>query len=264
VKLQAEVIAVSVRPHDGLIYDAATWAAVRRRVLAKAVAYNEVVLTRLRARLDALPPPPTDQPPNGAGQPGWPTSTLTPPASNASQAVAREAAPPVEPEQSAPSLSPWLPRAVAEAYREAPESRQQEVISRASSPSPQSAHPRPSAPPPATAQRGSAQRVKPSENVSKKRKRRRLLVAIPSILLLSAVVAGGVLLYYHARSSTSPVTAPPPAAARAFALPVVRHNRPRRFSIVLTRVALVTRASLRTARASAPPRSGAGASARLG
>jgi hypothetical protein len=74
-------------------------------------------------------------------------------------------------------------------------------------------------------------------------KRNLLVPAIVAILLLAAV-AVGVLLLHDGRNSAAPVTQRAPVSSRAFALRVLRHNRPRPFSTVLTRMALITTASV--------------------
>ncbi len=225
---EAEIIAVPVRLPETLGYDAATWAVLRRRMLAKAVEYNEVVLARLRARLDEVATTQSASAPPDATSPWEPDSPR-----NGETPQPRESAwlpPGLSPSQQPPNGTEQ-PRALAEGHLEWPGPSHE---------------------------RRSAHRVKRSETVSRKRKGRRLLMAVGLILLLTIAIAGGaLLLLHHNRSSTSPVTARPSAAAQAFALPVLRHNRPRHLSIVLTRMALIARASVaRTAGAAVAPQSG--------
>ena len=240
------------RLREGLIDDPTTWATLRRRVLTKAVEYNEVTLKRLRAWLDQLPPAPNGQPSNGSAQTGSRTSSeLTPSANDPSEAAAGEPAPPasvgaehpppsvgaahpppsVGAAHPGPAISPWVPPEVADAYPDPAEA----IGPGAARPT--SAH--------ATARaygasaRSSVVRTKPSRT-----RRRIVIVASVVAIVLLAAAAGAALFYFHPWRSASHAPATPAAATRAFALPVLRHNRPRRFSIVLTRMALVTRESV--------------------
>ena len=197
------------------------------------------------------PTPPSDQHAEDVGGWGKAASTVTAPAVPVSEPPASEetARPPVQRE---PIVSSWLPSSVAKAYPARPEPRPPRTTEHA-----------PVLPPPA-ADRASAPRSVPRETAPRIRKRNLLLAATVALLLVAAAVAG-VVLVHHGRNSAAPVTGQPSASSRAFALPVLRHNRPRPFSIVLTRMALVTRASLATsARTSVAPGSGSGPSGPVG
>jgi hypothetical protein len=237
---EAEVTRVLVRPRERSSYDAAAWAALRRRMLTKAVQYNEMVLARLRTWLDELPAPrspsappeaassswssPSEHGSNGAGSPSGQTSNLAPADTASQPAVQKAEAPSVTPQHSTPSVSPWVPRSVAEAFPERSPERSTRHVA---------------APRLPTQKRVSAPPSKPSE--SRIRKRGRRWMALIAILVLAVVLAGGAVLLHHGGNSAS---RRPSAGSEAFALPVLRHNRPRPLSVVLSRMALIASASV--------------------
>jgi hypothetical protein len=251
------------RLREGLIDDPAAWATLRRRVLTKAVEYSEVTLTRLRARLDELPPAPNGQYSNGSAQRGSRTSEPAPPPAVGPPPPPPPVGPPppppavgppppppavgpappepsvgppppppsVGPALPGPTISPWVPHEVAEAHPQPAEPMRKWATRRRSAHAAARAHP------------ASAQSSMPGAKPARTRRRTVIVALVVSIVLLAAAAAGA-LLYFHPWHSTSPAPAPPATATRAFSLPALRHNRPRRFSIVLTRMGLVTRESV--------------------
>jgi hypothetical protein len=224
------------RLREGLIDDPAAWATLRRRVLTKAVEYSEVTLTRLRARLDELPPAPNGQYSNGSAQRGSRTSEPAPPPAVGPPPPPPAVGPPppppsVGPALPGPTISPWVPHEVAEAHPQPAEPMRKWATRRRSAHAAARAHP------------ASAQSSMPGAKPARTRRRAVIVALVVSIVLLAAAAAGA-LLYFHPWHSTSPAPAPPATATRAFSLPALRHNRPRRFSIVLTRMGLVTRESV--------------------
>jgi hypothetical protein len=196
--------------------------------------------------------PPGDQRAADVEEWGKAAPTLTAPAVPISEPPASEEERPRPRVKREPTISAWLPPSVAEAYPGRPEPRPLSSTERA-----------PVLPPP-PADHASAKRSVPRETAPRIRKRNLVVGAVVAMVLVAAAVAA-VLLVHHGRTSATTVTQQSSVSSPAFALPVLRHNRPRRFSIVLERMALVTRASLaRSAKTSAAPLSGSRPSGPVG
>lgn len=181
--------------------------------------------------------PPSDQRAEGVEEWGKAASTLTAPAPVSEPPASEETPwPPTQPDDSGPSISPWLPRVVAEAQPRSPEP----TPPRAMAPRPALSRATPPKPTP-TAPKADRVSARPSISREPGRKRTMIVAAIASMVLLVALAVGALVLSRGGHAA-APVTQRTSLSSQAYALPVLRHNPPRPFSTVLTRLALVTRA----------------------